>query len=262
MKSLFIAATGAQAQSKAIENIANNIANVNTTAFKKGFLTTTDLHYQTERRAGSAVDANSNVIVPTSIQFGSGTAVSAIVRDNKQGDAINTGNPLDIQISGNGYFALNMPDGSIAYTRDGSFQIDPETTQIVTALGYPVSPGITIPIDHQNIIVRSDGTILVQQPNNDTPQVQGQLDLAIFANPTGLELKGNNIVLQTDASGEAQIANPGQDNYGPVKSGWLEGSNVNPIIEMTDLVAAQRAYEMSVKAITTSFHTLEKIITI
>ena len=259
MRSLIIGATGAQAQAQAINNIANNIANVNTTAFKKGFLATTDLQYQTERRAGSAVDANTNILVPTSIQYGAGTAVSAIIRDNKQGDAINTGNPLDIQVEGNGYFALNMPDGNIAYTRDGSFQIDPITNQIVTALGHVVSPGIEVPIDHQNIIVRSDGTILVQQPNNDTPQVQGQLDLAIFANPTGLELKGNNMALQTDASGEAQFAVPGQDNYGAVRSGWLEGSNVQPIIEMTDLVEAQRAYEMNVKVITTSWQTVEKI---
>jgi flagellar basal-body rod protein FlgG len=199
-------------------------------------------------------------LVPTSIQYGSGTTVSSIIRDNKQGDAINTGNPLDIQITGSGYFALNMPDGNTAYTRDGSFQIDPVTNQIVTALGYVVSPGIEIPIDHQNIIVRNDGTILVQQPNNDTPQVQGQLELALFANPTGLELKGNNIALQTDASGEAQLATPGQDNYGATRGGWLEGSNVNPIVEMTDLVEAQRAYEMNVKVTTTSWQTLEKII--
>ncbi len=260
MSSLNISATGAQAYAKSIDNIANNIANVNTTSFKKGFLATTDLQYQTERRAGGAVDASSDITVPTSIQYGAGTAVSAIIRDNKQGDAINTGNKLDIQLDGNGYFVLNMPDGSQSFTRDGSFQIDPTTNQIVTALGYVVSPGIEIPLNQENILVKSDGTVLVQLPGNDTPQVQGQLDIAIFANPTGLELVGNNIALQTDASGAPQVSVAGQDNYGTLRAGWLEGSNVNAIMEMTDLVKAQRGYEMNVKVITISDQMLEKVI--
>ncbi len=259
MRSFNIAGTGAQAQSNAVDNIANNIANVNTTSFKKGFLQTTDLHYQTERRAGGAVDANSDVVVPTSIQYGSGAAVSAIIRDNSQGGAINTGGQLDMSIDGKGYFVLNMPDGSQAYTRDGSFHVDPTTNQLVTALGYVVSPGIEIPVNYKKVLIKSDGTVFVEMPDNDVPQEQGQLDMAIFVNPTGLELTGNNILLQTDASGQAQLGVAGQDNYGTVRAGWLEGSNVDPIIEMTDLVKAQRGYEMNVKVITTSDQMMERV---
>lgn len=260
MKSFDISATGAIAQSSAVDNIANNIANVNTVSFKKGYFATTDLPYITERRAGGAVNANSNVVVPTSIQYGAGAAVSAIIRDQHQGDAISTGNQLDLQLDGFGYFVLNMPDGSQAYTRDGRFQIDPNTNQIVTNLGYVVSPGINIPQDYKNILVKSDGTILVTLPNNDTPQEQGQLEIATFINPTGLEMKGDNLYLQTDASGEAQLGVAGQENYGLIKAGWLEGSNVDPIIEMTDLVKAQRGYEMNVKVITASDQMMEKIV--
>lgn len=260
MRSFNIAGTGAMAQAAAVDNTANNIANSNTTSFKKGFFTTTDLHYQTERRAGGAVEAGSDIIVPTSIQYGAGAAPSAIIRDLKQGDAINTNRPLDMSLDGPGYFVLNMPDGTQAFTRDGTFAVDPNTGQLVTALGYVVSPGINIPNDYKKLLVRNDGTILVEVPGNDAPQELGQLDIAMFVNPTGLELKGDNILLQTDASGEAQFGNAGQDNYGNVRSGWLEGSNVNPIVEMTDLVKYQRVYEMNVKVITTSDQMMEKVV--
>lgn len=259
MRSFNIAGTGAHAQSSAVDNIANNIANVNTTSFKKGFLATTDLHYQSERRAGGAVDANGDIIVPTSIQYGAGAAVSAIIRDSKQGDSISTGRELDMTIDGKGYFVLNMPDGTQAYTRDGSFQVDPNTNQIVTNLGYVVSPGIEIPANYKKIVIRNDGMVLVELPNNDTLQEQGQLDIAIFVNQNGLELQGNNLLLQTDASGQAQLGLAGQENYGQIRSGWIEGSNIDPIIEMTDLVKAQRGYEMNIKVITTSDQMLEKV---
>lgn len=259
MRSLNIAATGAQAQTSSIDNIANNIANANTTSFKKGFLATTDLHYQSVRRAGGAVDANADVVVPTSLQYGAGAAVSAIIRDPKQGEAVNTNRPLDTSIVGNGYFVLNMPDGTQAYTRDGSFHVDPVTNQLVTSLGYVVGPGIEIPIDHKSIMIKENGQVLAALPNEDEPQIVGDLDIVIFANPNGLELQGNNILLQTDASGEAQLGIAGEDNYGTVKQGWLEGSNVSPIIEMTDLVKAQRGYEMDVKVIATSDQMMEKV---
>lgn len=259
MRSFNIAATGATSQAAAIDNIANNIANANTTGFKKGFLHTTDLHYQTERRAGGAVAGQSDIIVPTSIQYGAGSAVSAIIRDQKQGDAINTGNQLDMSIDGNGYFILNMPDGTQAFTRDGRFSIDPNSGQLVTPLGYVVSPGIEIPPEHKKVLIKSDGTVLVELPGNDTPQVQGQIEIATFINPNGLELKGDNIVLQTDASGQARIGVAGEDNYGNIRSGWLEGSNVKPIMEITSLVEAQRVYEMATKVIMTSDKMLEKI---
>lgn len=260
LRSFNIAATGAQAQANSIDNIANNIANANTTAFKKGLLVTTDLYYQTERRAGGPVDVNSDVVVPTSIQYGTGTAVSAIIRDQKQGTVINTGNQLDLTIKGPGYFVLNMPDGSQAYTRDGTFRIDPNTGTIVTALGYIVSPGIEIPPEHKKIIVKNDGTVWVELPGDPVPQQQGQIDMAMFTNPVGLEQHGDNMLLETDASGAVQLGVAGQDNYGEIMSGFLEGSNVDPIIEMTDLVKAQRNYEMNVKVITTSDQMMAKVV--
>ncbi len=262
MRSFNISATGAGAQAAAIDNISNNIANANTTSFKKGFFTTTDLHYQTERRAGGAVEAGSDIIVPTSLQYGTGSAPSAIIRDLSQGAAINTNRPLDMSLDGIGYFVLNMPDGSQSFTRDGTFTVDPNTGQLVTALGYIVSPGINIPNDYKKILVRNDGTVSVEVPGNDAPQELGQIDIAMFVNPNGLELIGDNILLQTDASGEAQFGNAGQDNYGTVRSGWLEGSNVNPIIEMTDLVKYQRVYEMNVKVITISDQMLERVVNV
>ena len=262
MRSFDIASTGAIAQSSAVDNIANNIANVNTVSFKKGYFATTDLPYVTERRAGGAINANSNVIVPTSIQYGAGAAVSAIIRDQQQGDAINTNNQLDIRIDGPGYFVLNMPDGNQAYTRDGRFQVDPNTNQIVTSLGYVLSPGLTIPPDYKNILIRNDGVVLVTLPNNDIPQEQGQIEMGLFVNPTGLEMKGDNIYAQTDASGNVQLGIAGQDNYGRFLSGWLEGSNVDPIIEMTDLVKAQRGYEMNVKVISTSDEMMSHIVNV
>ena len=260
MRSFDIAGTGAIAQASAVDNIANNIANVNTVSFKKGYFATTDLPYITERRAGGAVNVNSNIVVPTSIQYGAGTTVSAIIRDQQQGEAINTGNQLDVRIDGSGYFVINKPDGTQAYTRDGRFQIDSNTNQIVTNDGYVVSPGINIPGDRKNISIRNDGTVMVTLPNNDTPQEQGQLDLAMFINTAGLEMTGDNIYLQTDASGEAQLGTADQDMYGRLLAGWLEGSNVDPIIEMTDLVKAQRGYEMNVKVISTSDQMMEKIV--
>jgi flagellar basal-body rod protein FlgG len=259
MRSFDIASTGAIAQASAVDNIANNIANVNTVSFKKGYFATTDLPYETERRAGGAVSVNSNVVVPTSIQYGAGVAVSAIIRDQHQGDAINTANQLDVRIDGPGYFVLNMPDGTQTYTRAGRFQIDPNTNQIVTSLGYVVAPGINIPPDYTNILIKNDGTVLVTLPNNPTPEEQGQIEMAMFVNPAGLQMNGDNIYSQTDASGDAQLGTAGQDNYGRFLAGWLEGSNVDPIIEMTDLVKAQRGYEMNVKVISTSDQMMEDI---
>lgn len=262
MRSFDIASTGAIAQANAVDNIANNIANVNTVSFKKGYFATTDLPYATERRAGGAVNANSNVVVPTSIQYGAGAAVSAIIRNQQQGDAINTANELDVRIDGPGYFVLNMPDGTQTYTRDGRFVVDPNTNQMVTSLGYVVAPGINIPPDNTSILIRGDGTVLATLPNNPDPQEQGQIEMAMFINPAGLQMNGDNIYSQTDASGDAQLGTAGQDNYGRFFAGWLEGSNVDPITEMTDLVKAQRGYEMNVKVISTSDQMMENIVNV
>lgn len=262
MTAINIASTGAIAQTQAIDNIANNIANINTVSFKKAYIATTDLSYTTEKRYGLALDTNSSLVTPTGIQFGSGTAVVATVRDQKQGDAINTGNQLDVRIDGNGYFVLNMPDGTLAYTRDGRFQIDPNTNQIVTNHGYSVSPGINLPDNYKSISIQEDGNVMVTLPGEETLQQIGQLDMAIFVNNVGLALDGNNIYLQTDGSGPALLGTPSQDGYGRLFAGWLEGSNVQAIIEMTDLITAQRGYEMNMKVISTSDKMMEKIVNV
>ncbi len=249
MRALYVAATGAKLQSKAVDNIANNIANSNTTSFKKGMLAATDLLYQTEKRVGGPVSADSDVIVPTGVQFGSGAAVTAIVKDYRQGDPINTGEDLNLTINGKGFFIVNMPDGTQAYTRDGTFHIDPTTNQLVTSLGYVISPGIEIPNNYKKIMIKQDGTVLVTLPDDDIPQIQGQLDMATFINVEGLEAMGDNLLLQTDASGDVILGNAGVDNFGVIMQGWLEGSNVDPITELSDLIKAQRTYEMNVKTI-------------
>ena len=239
-----IAATGAITQSHAVEIISNNIANTDTAAFKAQIAITKDLQYQ-----NATVDADYNQTVPTNLQYGSGAVMAATVSNQKQGDFIQTDNSLDITIMGRGYFVVNMPDGTQSYTRDGHFQIDPDTNQIVTIQGNVLSPGVTIPTDAQKIIVGNDGTVLVQLPGNPDLQTQGQFDVAMFINENGLERIGDNLLSQTTASGDPIVGHAGDDNFGAIKQGAIEGSNVQPIIEMTNLVQAQRAYEMNVQVI-------------
>ncbi|HUC67252.1 MAG TPA: flagellar basal-body rod protein FlgG [Stellaceae bacterium] len=250
MRAMDIAATGMMAQQTNVEVIANNIANQNTTGFKEQRPEFQDLLYQTERRGG-ANSSDNNTIVPVGVQIGIGVQTAAVYRINTQGNLAQTGNPLDLAIQGNGYFQVLQPDGTIAYTRDGSFQLSP-TGEIVTADGYVVEPGITIPQNTTSISVNSSGQVQAQVAGQTNPQTVGQLQLANFANPDGLNAIGNNLYLQTQASGQPVTGDPGTTAFGTVNQGMLETSNVDIVSEITNLITAQRAYEMNSKVIQSS----------
>jgi flagellar basal-body rod protein FlgG len=250
MRSLNIAATGMLAQQLNVEVISNNIANLNTTAFKKQRAEFQDLLYQSERRVGST-SSDTGTIVPVGVQIGSGVKAAAVYRLSTQGNLINTNNPLDLAIQGHGYFQIQMPDGTTAYTRDGSLQLSP-TGELVTADGYVVEPGITLPSNTTAVTVNANGQVLAQIANQTQPQTVGQLQLASFPNEAGLQALGGNYLQETAASGTAVTGNPGSTAFGTIQQGFLETSNVNVVSEITDLITAQRAYEMNSKVIQTS----------
>jgi flagellar basal-body rod protein FlgG len=250
MRAMDIAATGMMAQQTNVEVIANNIANQNTTAFKEQRPEFQDLLYQTERRGGSNSSDSGN-IVPVGVQIGIGVKTAAVYRITTQGNLAQTSNPLDLAIQGRGYFQILQPDGTIAYTRAGSFQLSP-TGEIVTADGYVVQPGITIPQNTTAISVNPNGQVQAQIAGQTNPQTVGQLQLANFPNEAGLDAIGNNLLLQTQASGQPTTGNPGSTSFGTVNQGMLETSNVDIVSEITNLITAQRAYEMNSKVIQTS----------
>ena len=248
MRAMDIAATGMLAQQLNVEVISNNIANINTTAFKGQRAEFQDLLYQNERRVGAASSDN-GTIVPSGVQIGIGVKAAAVNRMMAQGNLTNTNNSLDIAIQGNGFFQIKMPDGSTAYTRSGSFQLSP-TGQIVTADGYTVEPGLTLPANTTAVTINSSGQVLAQITGQTNAQTVGQLELASFPNPAGLEALGDNLYTQTEASGSATTGNPGATGFGTLQQGFLETSNVNIVAEITNLITAQRAYEMNSKVIT------------
>jgi flagellar basal-body rod protein FlgG len=250
MRSLNIAATGMLAQQLNVEVISNNIANLNTTAFKRQRAEFQDLLYQTERRVGST-SSDTGTIVPVGVQIGSGVKAAAVYRMAEQGNLINTNNSLDLAIQGHGYYQIQMPDGTTAYTRAGSFQLSP-TGEIVTADGYVVQPGITLPATTTAITVNSNGQVLATIAGQQQPSTVGQLQLANFPNEAGLEALGGNYLRETPASGSATVGNPGSTSLGTIQQGFLETSNVNVVTEITNLITAQRAYEMNSKVIQTS----------
>lgn len=258
-RSLNVAASGMTAQDKNVANIANNIANSNTTGFKNGFLSFSDLMYQDDKRVGGPVSDGNSSMVPSGIQFGSGVAVNAIVKDFRQGDPVNTGEQLHIAISGNGFFVIDMPDGTKAYTRDGTFMLDPSSGQIVTVLGYKLDQQIAIPENYKKIVIKSDGNVLVEVPGQQDLQNVGRIQLARFFNKGGLLAIGDNLFIETDASGQPVQGNPQEENYGKLMQGWLEASNVDPIIEITNLIRAQRNYEMNSKVIQTADQMLKNV---
>jgi flagellar basal-body rod protein FlgG len=260
VRALDIAASGIMFQSKTIDNIANNIANANTIGFKAGFLSGADLIYQNEQVVGAPVTAGSDLVVPVGIQFGSGVRVDGVIKNFGQGDTISTGEALNLAIVGDGFFVVDLPDGSQAYTRNGIFHIDPTTNQIVTSMGYVLDPGITVPQNHKKIIIRPDGSIFAELPGQEQLEQLGQINLASFINRGGLSAIGDNLYQQTDASGEPIINYPGQENFGTLMQGWLENSNVNAISEVTNLIKAQRAYEMNAKVIEAADQILRTII--
>ncbi len=250
MRSLDIASTGMLAQQTNVEVISNNIANMTTTGFKRQRAEFQDLIYQNLRRVGSN-SSDSGTIVPSGAQVGLGVKTAAIYRINEQGNLQQTSNALDMAIQGNGYFQVTLPSGDTAYTRDGTFGLAPDGT-IVTADGYVVQPGIQVPSNATNVTINTSGQVQVTLDGQTAPQTVGQLQLAVFPNPAGLASQGDNMFLQTSASGNAVTGNPATPGFGTVQQGFIETSNVNVVTEITNLITAQRAYEMNSKVITSS----------
>ncbi|HYZ63123.1 MAG TPA: flagellar basal-body rod protein FlgG [Acetobacteraceae bacterium] len=250
MRSLDIAGTGMQAQQTNVEVISNNIANMTTTGFKRRRAEFQDLLYQNLRRVGSNT-SDAGTVVPAGAQVGLGVKTAAIYRINEQGNLQQTSNSLDIAIKGQGYFQVSLPSGETAYTRDGTFSLSP-TGQIVTADGYPVAPGITIPQNATDVTISATGDVQAKISGNATPQTVGILQLASFANEGGLEAVGENLFMASGASGNPVTGNPGSPGFGSVMQGFVETSNVNVVTEITNLITAQRAYEMNSRVITAS----------
>jgi len=250
MRSMDIAATGMLAQQLNVETISNNIANLSTTGFKRQRAEFQDLLYQNQRRVGSA-SSDQGTIVPAGVQVGIGVKAAAVYRITEQGNLTNTNNPLDLAIQGRGFFQVKQPDGTTAYTRAGSFQMSP-TGEIVTADGLVVSPGLTIPADTVAVTVNASGQVLAQISGQTQPQTVGQLELANFPNEAGLQNIGNNLLTETPASGSPTTGAAASVGFGSIQQGFLETSNVNVVNEITNLITAQRAYEMNSKVITVS----------
>ena len=258
MRSLAIGATGMLAQQTNVDVISNNIANMNTTAYTKRRAEFNDLLYQNIIRPGATSSA-AQTVVPSGIQLGLGVRTAAIYRITGGTGLTNTNNSLDLAIQGRGYFQIELPEGKgIAYTRDGAFQKNGDGV-IVTHDGYIVQPEITIPDDATEVYINNSGEVWVKQ-DGETDEVNvGQLELATFVNEAGLEAMGQNLLLETQASGAPIVDNPDVEGFGPILQGYLETSNVNPVSEITELVSAQRAYEMNSKIIQTSDQMLNTI---
>ena len=250
MRSLDIASTGMQAQQTNVEVISNNIANMNTTGYKRQRVEFQDLLYQNLRRVGSQ-SSDTGTVLPSGAQVGLGVRTSAIYRISEQGNLQQTENRFDLAIRGNGYFQIQMPSGEIAYTRDGTLALSPTGT-IVTADGYVVQPGITIPANATDVTINANGEVLATIPGAVAQQNVGQIQLAQFPNDAGLEASGGNLFIQTAASGAAATGVPGAPGFGSVMQGFVETSNVNVVSEMTNLITAQRAYEMNSRVISAS----------
>ena len=255
MRALNIAATGMQAQQLNVEVISNNIANMNTTGYKRQRAEFQDLLYQNLERAGAS-SSDSGTVVSNGIQIGLGVRAGSVYRIMEQGNLEQTQNPYDLAIQGRGFFHVQMPDGTDAYTRAGSFQLSP-TGQLVTPEGYTVAPGITIPQDATSVSIADNGQVEATIPGQSAPQVVGQLELASFFNEAGLQSLGDNRYLETPASGTATTGVPGTNGFGTISQGFLETSNVNAVSEITNLITAQRAYEMNSKVITTADEMLQ-----
>lgn len=250
MKSLQIAATGMMAQELNVEVISNNIANMRTTGFKRLRAEFQDLLYQDLRRVGSA-SSDAGTTVPTGIQLGFGVKTGATSRIMSQGNMTNTEKDLDLAIRGEGFFEISLPNGQTAYTRDGSFELDPQG-QLVTLDGYQVNPGITIPDNAKSITINRTGGVEVLVGDNTTPQEVGQIQLSRFINKAGLKAIGDNLFLETPSSGSATQGSPGDAGFGDLLQKFLEAANVNAVSELSDLIAAQRAYEMNARVISAS----------
>lgn len=257
MRSLNIAATGMLAQQLNVEVISNNIANMNTTGYKRQRAEFQDLLYQNQRRVGST-SSDTGTVVPSGVQVGLGVKTASVYMITEQGNLVSTENTLDLAISGPGFFSVQLPNGSTAYTRAGSFQLSP-TGEIVTADGYTVDPGVSIPANATDISINGSGEVLVSIDGQIAQSNVGQLQLATFPNSAGLEAIGDNLFLETASSGSSTTGNPATAGYGNLIQGFLETSNVNTVAEITNLITAQRAYEMNSKVIQTSDEMLNSL---
>ena len=256
IRSLWIAKTGLDAQQTNLDVIANNLANAATTGYKRIKPVFEDLLYQTLRAAGGPTGGQSQA--PSGLQVGTGVRAGASERMFLQGNLTQTGNPLDVAINGAGFFQVTLPDGQIAYTRDGNFSRDAQG-QMVSQAGYVLSPGITIPVNTTAITISETGQVAIQLPGTVAPNQVGELQVARFANPGGLASIGGNLLVETAASGAPQAGLPGTDGAGTLKQSYVEASNVNVAEELVSLIQAQRAYEVNARAITASDQMLQKL---
>jgi flagellar basal-body rod protein FlgG len=248
MRALQIAATGMSAQQMRVEVISNNLANMSTTGYNARRAEFADLHYQQLTRPGT-IAAVDGTLVPAGVQMGLGVRPAAVTVNLAQGSLSNTGGDLDIAIEGLGYLEVTLPSGVSAYTRDGGLKRSADG-QIVTSDGYPVAPSITIPVETRALAINADGEVYAYFSDRVEPELLGQFTLAGFTNEKGLEAIGSNLFLETAASGPATVAPPGQDGLGTLRQGYLEDSSVDPVREITDLIEAQRGYELNAKVIT------------
>jgi flagellar basal-body rod protein FlgG len=245
-QALWIAKTGLDAQQTRMEVVSNNIANVNTSGFKRERAVFEDLLYQNMRQVGAS--STQDTQLPSGFSIGTGVRVVATEKLHSQGNLTNTGNPLDMAVQGKGFFQVLMPDGSLAYTRDGSFQIN-QDGQLVTSSGYQVQPAITVPEGAQSVTVGSDGTVSVLLPGSTAATQVGSMQLTNFINPAGLQAIGQNLLLESGSSGAPQTGTPGLNGLGTLTQGAVESSNVNIAEELVNMIETQRAYEMNSKAI-------------
>ena len=256
MRSLWISKSGMDAQQVQLDHISHNLANSSTTGYKQSHAQFEDLMYQTLRQSGA--NSSEQTQLPTGLQVGLGVRTVATSREFTQGTLQQTSNSLDIAIQGDGFFQITMPDGTTGYTRDGSFKLD-SNGQIVTNNGYVLQPGITVPANAKNLTIGNDGTVTVTQPGSTAIQQLGQLQLATFINPAGLDPKGQNLFAETASSGTPQTGSPNSENFGSLSQGFLESSNVNVVQELVTMIQTQRAYELNSKAIQTSDQMLQKL---
>jgi flagellar basal-body rod protein FlgG len=253
---LWAAKTGLDAQQTRMTVVSHNLANVNTTGFKKDRAVFEDLLYQNVRQVGAAT--SQDTAAPTGLSLGTGVRVVATEKNHTQGGLSNTGNSLDVAVNGRGFFQVLLPDGSFGYTRDGSFKMSAEG-ELVTASGYRVQPGITIPAGAQSISIGSDGVVSAQVAGQAAPTQIGTLQITDFVNPAGLQPRGENLLSESGASGPAQTNTPGLNGVGTLQQGFLEGSNVNVVEELVAMIETQRAYEMNSKAISTADQMLQYV---
>ena len=256
MRSLWISKTGMEAQQTQLDAISNNLANASTNGYKRSHAVFEDLMYQNLRQVGGQTSDQTRL--PSGLQVGTGVHVVATERIHAQGNMTKTDNPKDVAINGAGFFQVLMPDGTTSYTRDGSFQTDKDG-QLVTASGFPVQPAITIPQNATSMTIGRDGMVSVTQAGSTATVQVGQLQLATFLNPAGLQSVGENLYAETDSSGAPNQLNPGLEGAGILSQGYVEASNVNVVEELVNMIATQRAYEINSKAVQTSDQMLQRL---